>query len=118
MSVTRLGMLTLSLNTVLEPYTAAMLADVPGVSAHFGRFRVTQISMDADAQAQFTLELMLAAAELLADAKVDTICWNGTSAGWLGFEQDQALCPPSRRAPASPPALPSRASIRCLSGGG
>jgi len=88
----RLGMLTPSSNTVLEPYTAAMLADVPGVSAHFGRFRVTQISMDADAQAQFTLEPMLAAADLLADAKVDAICWNGTSAGWLGFEQDEALC--------------------------
>ena len=92
MTVKRLGMLTPSSNTVLEPYTAAMLADLPGVSAHFGRFRVTQISMDADAQAQFTLEPMLAAAELLADAKVDAICWNGTSAGWLGFEQDEALC--------------------------
>lgn len=85
-------MLTPSSNTVLEPYTAAMLADLPDVSAHFGRFRVTQISMDDDAQAQFTLEPMLAAAELLADAKVDVICWNGTSAGWLGFEQDDALC--------------------------
>jgi maleate isomerase len=69
-----------------------MLAGLPDVTAHFGRFRVTQISMDGDAQAQFTLEPMLAAAELLADAKVDVICWNGTSAGWLGFAQDDALC--------------------------
>lgn len=92
MTAIRLGMLTPSSNTVLEPYTAAMLADVPRVTAHFGRFRVTQITMDPGAQAQFTLEPMLAAAELLADAKVDTICWNGTSAGWLGFEQDDALC--------------------------
>ena len=92
MSSIRLGMLTPSSNTVLEPYTAAMLADVSGVSAHFGRFRVTQISMEAGAQAQFTLEPMLAAADLLADAKVDAICWNGTSAGWLGFGQDEALC--------------------------
>ena len=32
------------------------------------------------------------AAHLLADAKVDVIAWNGTSAGWLGFETDRKLC--------------------------
>lgn len=32
------------------------------------------------------------AAALLADARVDVICWNGTSAGWLGFDSDRALC--------------------------
>jgi maleate isomerase len=35
---------------------------------------------------------MLAAAELLADAKVHAICWNGTSGAWLGLEQDRAIC--------------------------
>ena len=35
---------------------------------------------------------MVAAAELLAHAKVDAIAWNGTSAGWLGFPQDEELC--------------------------
>jgi maleate isomerase len=35
---------------------------------------------------------MLTAADLLADARVANICWNGTSAGWLGFERDRALC--------------------------
>jgi maleate isomerase len=28
----------------------------------------------------------------LADAHVDVICWSGTSASWLGFEKDRALC--------------------------
>ncbi|MGR3513871.1 MAG: maleate cis-trans isomerase family protein [Paracoccaceae bacterium] len=88
---TRLGMLTPSSNTVLEPMTAAMLADLPDVTAHFGRFRVLKISMDDDALGQFTNEPMLAAAELLADAKVQSICWNGTSSGWLGFDSDRAL---------------------------
>lgn len=88
----RLGMLTPSSNTVLEPLTSAMLADIPDVTAHFGRFRVLKISMDDDALGQFTMEPMLQAAELLADAKVQTICWNGTSAGWLGFDTDHALC--------------------------
>jgi maleate isomerase len=87
-----LGMLTPSSNTVLEPVTSAMLADLPDVSAHFGRFRVTEISLDDGALSQFQTEPMLAASELLADAKVASICWNGTSAGWLGFERDEQLC--------------------------
>lgn len=92
MVVTRLGMLTPSSNTVLEPFTAAMLAEARNVTAHFGRVRVTQISLDRESEAQFALDPMLEAAALLADAHVDAICWNGTSAGWLGFRQDQALC--------------------------
>jgi len=85
-------MLTPSSNTVLEPVTAAMLRDVPAVSAHFGRFRVLKISLDDDAMDQFSTAPMLDAAQMLADAKVDTICWNGTSSGWLGFESDENLC--------------------------
>ncbi len=88
----RIGMLTPSSNTVLEPLTAAMLAGVPGVTAHFARFRVLQIALNATALGQFELEPMLAAADLLSDAKVDVIVWNGTSAGWLGFDRDEALC--------------------------
>ncbi|MEM6662059.1 MAG: Asp/Glu/hydantoin racemase [Pseudomonadota bacterium] len=88
----RLGMLTPSSNTVLEPLTAAMLADLPGVTAHFGRFRVLKISLDDDALGQFTTDPMLQAADLLADAKVQTICWNGTSSGWMGFQTDHDLC--------------------------
>ena len=38
-----LGMLTPSSNTTLEPVTAAMIAGIPEASAHFGRFRVTEI---------------------------------------------------------------------------
>jgi maleate isomerase len=87
-----LGMLTPSSNTVLEPVTARMLAGLPGVTPHFGRFRVTEISLGALALGQFELEPMLAAAELLAHARCHAICWNGTSAGWLGFERDRELC--------------------------
>lgn len=85
-------MLTPSSNTVLEPVTARLLAGLPEVTAHFGRFRVTEISLAAQALGQFQLEPMLAAADLLADARCHSICWNGTSAGWLGFERDRALC--------------------------
>jgi maleate isomerase len=88
----RLGMLTPSSNTILEPVTAAMLAGLPEVTAHFARFRVTEISLDPDALGQFESEPMLTAAGLLADARVAGICWNGTSAGWLGFASDERLC--------------------------
>ena len=87
----RIGMLTPSSNTVLEPVTNAMLAGVPGISAHFSRFKVTEIALDAKALAQFDDSEILRAAELLAHAKVDVISWNGTSASWLGIERDRAL---------------------------
>ena len=85
-------MLTPSSNTVLEPVLARMAANVPGLSFHFSRFRVTQISLDAAGLGQFALAPMVAAAELLADAEVDAIAWNGTSAAWLGFAHDEELC--------------------------
>ncbi len=89
---TLLGMLTPSSNTTLEPVTAAMLAGLPEVSAHFGRFRVTEIALSANALAQFDNREILAAAELLSHARCRVIGWNGTSSGWLGFEADRALC--------------------------
>jgi maleate isomerase len=89
---TRLGMLTPSSNTVLEPVTAAMLGGLPDVSAHFARFPVREISLRTDALGQFETAPILAAAKLLADARVGSIVWNGTSAGWLGFATDEGLC--------------------------
>ncbi len=88
----RLGMLTPSSNTTLEPVTTAMLAGLDEVSVHFSRFRVTEIALTGRALAQFDDSAILAAAELLAHAKVNVIAWNGTSAGWLGFEADARLC--------------------------
>jgi maleate isomerase len=87
-----LGILTPSSNTILEPVTAAILAGLPETSAHFSRFSVTRIALSDGANAQFEFEPMLAAARLLADAKVGVIAWSGTSASWLGFERDRALC--------------------------
>jgi len=88
----RLGVLTPSSNTALEPLTSALVAAVPGASAHFSRFKVTEIALDDRALGQFDDSKILAAAELLADAKVDVIGWSGTSSGWLGFDADLRLC--------------------------
>ncbi|MDN3522775.1 maleate cis-trans isomerase family protein [Halomonas ramblicola] len=93
MDRTLIGMLTPSSNTVLEPYTAALLRDLfPSVTAHFQRFTVREISMRDDALAQFDPAPLLEAAQRLNDARMDVIAWNGTSASWLGFETDRRLC--------------------------
>jgi maleate isomerase len=89
---TRIGMLTPSSNTVLEPLTMAMMRGLENVTAHFARFRVTEIALSQQALKQFDDTEVLRAAELLADARVDVIAWNGTSASWLGFERDERLC--------------------------
>lgn len=87
----RIGVLTPSSNTALEPLTSAILATLPGCSAHFSRFTVTEISLTPQALGQFDDAKILAAAELLADARVDVIAWSGTAAGWRGFDTDRQL---------------------------
>lgn len=87
----RLGVLTPSSNTALEPLTSAIVAGLEGVSVHFSRFKVTEISLQAQALGQFDDSKILAAAELLADAHVDVIGWSGTAAGWRGFDTDMRL---------------------------
>jgi maleate isomerase len=88
----RLGMLTPSSNTVLEPATAALLMSTPHVTAHFQRLRVLSITLDGGSTGQFDVGPMVAAAELLADAKVHALCWNGTSGAWLGLDADRSVC--------------------------
>lgn len=87
----RLGVLTPSSNTALEPLTSALVATIHGASAHFSRFKVTEIALSERALGQFDDSKILAAAELLADARVDVIGWSGTAAGWMGFDTDRQL---------------------------
>ncbi|MGE0313552.1 MAG: Asp/Glu/hydantoin racemase [Lautropia sp.] len=87
----RIGVLTPSSNTALEPATCAMVSAVSGCSAHFSRFTVTEIALSGTALGQFDDEKILAAAALLADARVDVIAWSGTAAGWRGFDTDKVL---------------------------
>ncbi|KAK2801485.1 hypothetical protein FQN50_007701 [Emmonsiellopsis sp. PD_5] len=91
----RLGILTPSSNTALEPLTTTLLTTsptLPPTTAHFTRIPVTTISLSTPALSQFNHPTMLAAAHLLASAHVDVIAWSGVSAGWLGFETDEELC--------------------------
>lgn len=89
----KIGMLTPSSNTTLEPICSNMVCGLEKeVTMHYGRFKVTKISLEEDALQQFFDEPMLEASRLLADADVDVIAWNGTSGGWLGFDIDRQLC--------------------------
>lgn len=91
--VVRIGHVTPSSNTVLEPLTYAMNAGLQGLASHhFSRVRVKTVSLDPAIDAQFGLERMLEGARLLADAPVDALVWNGTSASWRGLENDLAFC--------------------------
>ncbi len=87
-----LGMLTPSSNTILEPVTTKMIADIAEASVHFGRFKVTEIALSEQALAQFDPTEILVGAELLSHAKVQSIGWSGTAAGWRGFAADEDLC--------------------------
>lgn len=88
----RIGMITPSSNTAVEPLTGRIYAPLgEAVTVHFTRIRVTHISLAPDSVEQFAQETMLAAARLLADARVDVIAWNGTSGSWRGLAADRAL---------------------------
>jgi maleate isomerase len=84
-------MLTPSSNTVLEPVTYQLLRDLADTTAHFSRFKVTEIGLGQASLGQFDDGNILVAAELLGHARCDVIAWNGTSASWLGFDRDEAL---------------------------
>lgn len=89
----KIGMLTPSSNTVVEPICSAMVSGFEDiVTMHYSRFRVTKISLESDSLNQFNVESMLSAAKMLADADVDIISWNGTSGGWTGLDSDKRLC--------------------------
>ncbi len=89
----RIGHITPSSNTALEPLTYAMNEPLTHrMTHHFSRMTVTHLALSGSSEAQFQLEPMLAAARLLADAPLDAILWNGTSASWRGLENDVALC--------------------------
>lgn len=105
-----IGVLTPSSNTALEPLTSAIVAGVPDISAHFARFTVTEISMRKQSVDQFDFAPILQAARLLADARVNVICWSGTAASWLGVEQDENLC----RAIEADTGIPATTSVLAL----
>jgi maleate isomerase len=92
-SIKKVGHITPSCNTALEHITPLATAPLAArVSHHFSRIPVGSISLSDSDREQFTTETMLPAARLLADAAMDVILWNGTSACWNGTESDTEIC--------------------------
>jgi maleate isomerase len=89
----KIGHITPSSNTVLEPLTTLISRELDDrVSHHFTRVKVEAISLERRHTEQFGPAAMLPAAELLGDAAVDAIIWNGTSGAWTGADADRELC--------------------------
>ena len=89
----RLGMITPSSNTVVEPTTIAVTAGLRGrLTTHYTRIEVKTISLEATSVRQFGVDRFVRAATLLADAGMDVIAWNGTSGAWQGAAADAEMC--------------------------
>ncbi|KAK0891259.1 hypothetical protein LTR91_024797 [Friedmanniomyces endolithicus] len=97
----KIGFIVPSSNTALEPLTTALLHSLPRSSSSsnpqiiplFTRIRVTTVGTDPHSTSQFSPQLLITAAQLLADAQADAILWNGTSGMWVGagLEADREL---------------------------
>ena len=87
----RIGMLTPSSNSIVEPWCYKIIGTIENASVHFGRVEVLWIDDDTASLSQFYDENMIKGFELLSHVKPTVLGWNGTSASWLGLERDRAL---------------------------
>ena len=87
----RIGMLTPSSNSIVEPWCYKIIGSIENVSVHFGRVEVLWIDDKAASLSQFYDENMIKGFDLLSHVKPMVIGWNGTSASWLGLERDRVL---------------------------
>ncbi len=69
-----------------------MVRDLSSVSCHFGRFGTVEVAEEEMAKGHFPDDAVIDAADLLAQARMDAISWNGTAGGWRGFDKDETLC--------------------------
>lgn len=91
----KVGFITPSSNTALEPLTMAMTDQISDrISTHFSRVPVKTLTLGSQDVDQFQTKTMVDAAALLSDGGLDAILWNGTSGSWTGkgFEADVTLC--------------------------
>ncbi|MDC7787616.1 aspartate/glutamate racemase family protein [Rhodoplanes sp. TEM] len=86
-----IGIILPSSNRVVERAARHLIGARPGVDACFAR-----VPYFGDGQGQpetgYDAASFLAAAELLAHARVGVICWNATRGSAIGFDADRELC--------------------------
>jgi maleate isomerase len=115
--VKKVGFITPSSNTALEPMTMAMTTQISSrISTHFSRVPVKTLTLDSKDVNQFQTQKMVDAAALLSDGGMDAILWNGTSGSWTGkgFEADIGLCEEISRVTAVPASTSSLAQLDVL----
>jgi maleate isomerase len=70
----KLGIIVPSSNTALEPLTQAIVSSISTlerpITVHFTRIPVTQLNLSPGSSQQFSHETLIAAGQLLVDAKV------------------------------------------------
>lgn len=85
----RLGIIIPSSNTSAEPLSQAIVSSISTeerpITVHFTRISVTTLNLSPGSKSQFTPEALLAAAQLLADAKVSFLDRHQEKsvAGWI-----------------------------------
>jgi maleate isomerase len=85
----RIGMIVPSTNLTIERLLhRATFSELFDVDIVITRLPVATIASTADSKRHFHPRRLLAAARLLADARPDVIAWTGTSAMWLGVEEE------------------------------
>ena len=84
-----IGWITPSANTVVERVTLGILRNFPEVSPHFSRTSV--VGAHDPFPASYDFDDMLVAAQLLGDAQLDVVAWNGSKGGSLDFALDHDL---------------------------
>ncbi|MDH6147598.1 maleate isomerase [Paraburkholderia sp. WSM4179] len=115
--VKKVGFITPSSNTALEPMTMAMTDQISSrISTHFSRVPVKTLTLDSKDVNQFQTQKMVDAAALLSDGGMDAILWNGTSGSWTGkgFEADISLCEEISRVTGVPASTSSLAQLDVL----
>lgn len=115
--VKKVGFITPSSNTALEPMTMAMTHQISSrISTHFSRVPVKTLTLDSKDVNQFQTQKMVDAAALLSDGGMDAILWNGTSGSWTGkgFEADVSLCEEISRVTGVPASTSSLAQLDVL----
>ena len=113
----KVGFITPSSNTALEPLTMAMTEQISSrISVHFSRVPVKTLTLGSQDIDQFQTQKMVDAASLLADGGLDAILWNGTSGSWTGkgLEADVELCEEIRRITGVPASTSSLAQVDVL----
>jgi maleate isomerase len=86
------GVLVPSSNRTVERVTETIFARFPELGACYARIPYWGDNRSGGQKADgYDFDALLTAAELLAHAKVELICWNGTKGAALGFEPDRQL---------------------------